>query len=65
MIKDFIDWAFYGDVNNKPVDTVYKSYLCYCTLFGYDNCYDNKELMQQICSEYSCMISKGNYVKTN
>lgn len=63
LIHDFIGYAFYNDVIGKDVDLVYKCYLIYCTLFGYDNALDKKDLITNICKEYNCMISKGCFIK--
>lgn len=63
LIHDFIGYAFYDKVIDKDVDLVYKCYLLYCKLFGYDNKLDKKDLITNICSEYQCMISKGKFIK--
>lgn len=62
MIKNFIEWAFYGDVITKPVNTVQISYDIYCNLFGYDKL-DRKELQQKICKCCNVIIVNGYYKK--
>lgn len=61
LIHDFIGWAFYGNINNKTVDVVYKCYLIYCNNFGIDEILTNKALSTNICKVYRCMISNGIY----
>lgn len=59
-VNSFIDWAFYGDIIGKPVNTVQNSYDIYCKLFGYDEL-DRKELQKQICECCNAVIDKGYY----
>ena len=61
LIHDFIGWAFYGNINDKPIDLVYKCYLIFCTNFGIDEVLTNKALSTNICKVCGCMISNGRY----
>lgn len=61
LIHDFIGWAFYGNINYKPIDLVYKCYLIYCTNFGIDEVLTNKALSTNICKVCGCMIINGRY----
>lgn len=63
MIKNFIDYAFYGDVTDKPIEVVYKLYLIYCNLFGIENKLDNKTLQDEICKCCNVIKLKNKYVK--
>lgn len=61
MIKDFIEWAFYGNIVGKRIDIVNRCYSIYCSNFGIEEQLENKELQTLICQECNCMLSNGVY----
>lgn len=63
LINDFIGWAFYDNVIGHDVDLVYRCYRIYCSNFGIECKLEKKELNVNICKEYDCMISKGEFIK--
>lgn len=63
MIRDFIGWAFYGNVVGKRIDIVNRCYVIYCSNFGIDEPLENKKLQALICQEFNCVLSNGVYTK--
>ena len=63
LIHDFIGWAFYDNIIGHDIDLVYKCYLIYCSNFGIENVLEKKYLITNICKEYQCMISKGQFIE--
>ena len=59
-MRDFVEYAFYGDVVGKSVKQVKQLYKIYCKLFECDEV-DNVE--NRICNEYGLFIEKGYFVK--
>ena len=64
LIHDFIGWSFYDNIIGHDVDLVYKCYLIYCSTFGIETELNRRELNTNICKEYQCMISKGQFIKS-
>lgn len=59
-MKDFIDYAFYGNVVGHDVKTVKNAYMIYCKLFEVKEV-DNIE--NRICNEYGLFIEKVVFVE--
>ena len=59
-MREFIEYAFYGDVIGKSVKQVRQVYKIYCKLFKCDEV-DNVE--SKICNEYELFIEKGVFTK--
>lgn len=59
-MREFVEYAFYGDVVGKPVALVKKFYTLYCKLFKREEV-DNIESL--ICNEYGLLIEKGVFTK--
>lgn len=59
-MKDFVDYAFYGDVVGKSVQQVRAVYKLYCKLFDVEEV-DNMEA--EICKECGLFIEKGVFTK--
>lgn len=59
-MREFIEYAFYGDVVGKSVKQVKQLYNIYCKLFVCDEV-DNIE--NRICNEYRLFIEKGYFIK--
>lgn len=58
-MKDFIEYAFYGDVIGHDVNTIEKAYEIYCKL---TNCERKDEIVNRICNEYNLFIDRGKLV---
>lgn len=59
-MREFVEYAFYGDVVGKPVTLVKKFYTLYCKLF---NCEKVDNIESLICNEYDLFIEKGVFTK--
>nr|DAH45187.1 MAG TPA: hypothetical protein [Caudoviricetes sp.] len=56
MIKEFIDYAFYGNIVGHDVKMIENAYKVYCKLFGIEEV-DN--ILNRICNEYRLFIEGG------
>lgn len=56
MIREFIEYAFYGNVVGHEVKTIENAYTMYCKLFGIKEV-DN--VVNRICNEYRLFVEKG------
>lgn len=59
-MREFVEYAFYGDVVGKPVALVKKFYILYCKLF---KCEEVDNIESLICNEYGLLIEKGMFTK--
>lgn len=59
-MREFIEYAFYGDVVGQSVKTVEKLYKTYCKLF---KCKEDDNIANRICNEYDLYIEKGVFTK--
>lgn len=55
-MKEFIDYAFYGNVVGQSVSTIENAYSVYCKLFGIE---PQNEIVNRICNEYELVIYGG------
>lgn len=55
-MREFVDYAYYGDIVGHSVKQVRQIYKIYCKLFGVGEV-DNVE--NRICNEYNLFIEKG------
>lgn len=60
QMREFVEYAFYGDVEGLSVKLVTVIYKRYCKLFGIEEV-DNVE--NRICNEYNLFIVKGRFEK--
>nr|DAG43699.1 MAG TPA: hypothetical protein [Caudoviricetes sp.] len=60
MIKEFIDYAFYGNIVGHDVKTIENAYKVYCKLFDVKEV-DN--ILNRICNEYLLFIEKGTIIE--
>ena len=56
MIREFIEYAFYGNVVGHNMKTIENAYTMYCKLFDVEMV-DN--IVNRICNEYGVFIEKG------
>nr|DAG81769.1 MAG TPA: hypothetical protein [Bacteriophage sp.] len=59
-MREFVDYAYYGNVVGKSVKQVRQIYKIYCKLFNVEEV-DNVE--SRICNEYDLFIEKGVFTK--
>lgn len=59
-MREFVEYAYYGDVVGKSIKQVRQIYKIYCKQFDIDEV-DNIE--NRICNEYNLFIEKGVFTK--
>lgn len=55
-MKEFINYAFYGNVIGHTVSTIETAYRVYCELFGM---VPKDEPVNRICNEFNLYIKEG------
>lgn len=59
-MREFIEYAFYGDVVGQSVKQVKQLYKLYCQLFNIE---EVDHVANRICNEYGLFIEKGRFEK--
>lgn len=59
-MREFVEYAFYGNVVGKPITLVKKFYILYCKLFKLK---EVGNIVSLICDEYGLFIEKGVFTK--
>lgn len=60
MIKEFVNYTYYGDIVGRKVKQIEELYPVYCKL---NNVEELDNIVNRICNEYELLVQKGELVE--